>query len=110
MPRLVRCTLRLSSSHADRAPLPWCAARAQILTPVQEARIVVDAHPYVVNALALCTAVAEAAGAPTAELRMGDLMVRPQGVVVTFISHRHAACPCNHPGACATSWCARRRP
>ena len=48
----------------------------QILTPVQEARIVVDAHPYVVNALALCTAVAEAAGKPTSELRMSDLMVR----------------------------------
>ena len=59
--------------------LTWgcpCAAHAQILTPVQEARIVVDAHPYIVNALALCTAVAEAAGAPTAELRMSDLMAR----------------------------------
>ncbi|KAK9905860.1 hypothetical protein WJX75_007711 [Coccomyxa subellipsoidea] len=34
----------------------------KILQPVQEARMVVDAHPYVVNAFALCTAVAEAAG------------------------------------------------
>ena len=31
----------------------------QVLTPVQEARIVVDAHPYMVNALAVCTAMAE---------------------------------------------------
>ncbi len=40
-----------------------CGARcAQILQPVQEARMVVDAHPYVVNAFALCTAAADAAG------------------------------------------------
>ncbi|CAL8472027.1 g11569 [Coccomyxa elongata] len=38
----------------------------KILEPVQEARMVVDAHPYIVNAYALCTAVAEAAGADAA--------------------------------------------
>lgn len=42
-----------------------CVMR-QILEPVQEARMVVDAHPYIVNAYALCIAVAEAAGADAA--------------------------------------------
>ena len=46
----------------------------QVLTPVQEARMVVDAHPYMVNALAVCTATAEASAKQSAP--MSDLMRR----------------------------------
>lgn len=44
----------------------------QVLNPIQEARMVVDAHPYMVNALAVCTATAEASAKLSAP--MSDLM------------------------------------
>ncbi|CAL5220821.1 g2898 [Coccomyxa viridis] len=46
----------------------------QVLDPIQEAIMVVDAHPYVVNALAVCTATAEASAKVSAP--MSDLMKR----------------------------------
>ena len=46
----------------------------QVLTPIQEARMVVDAHPYMVNALAVCTATAEASAQQSAP--MSELMRR----------------------------------
>lgn len=46
----------------------------QVLEPIQEAIMVVDAHPYVVNALAVCTATAEASAKLSAP--MSDLMRR----------------------------------
>ena len=46
----------------------------QVLTPIQEARMVVDAHPYMVNALAVCTATAEDSAKQSAP--MSELMRR----------------------------------
>lgn len=45
----------------------------QVLTPVQKAGIVLDAHPYMVNVLAVCTAMAEAR---LHTAHMSDVMVR----------------------------------
>ena len=53
---------------------PLQCAPAQVLDPIQEAIMVVDAHPYVVNALAVCTATAEASAKVSAP--MSDLMKR----------------------------------